>query len=68
MNKGQTWNESETYRDACTLRPVRRLTRTGLYNQTPTYHTNTAFTSDGEFLVFASARHGGSALFKAHLG
>lgn len=67
MKKGQTWNESSTYRDPLTLRPVRRITQTGLYNQTPTYHTNTAFTSDGEFMIFATARQGGSALMCCHL-
>lgn len=67
MNKGDTWNESESYRDPWTLRPVRRVTTTGLYNQTPTYHTNTAFSADGQHLIFASARNGGSALFRCDL-
>lgn len=66
-HKGECWNESETYRDPWTLRPVRRITSTGLYNQTHTYHTNTGFTDDGEYLIFGSARAGGSALFKAHV-
>ena len=65
--KGETWNESEVYRDALTLRQVRRLTRAGLYNQTPTYHTNVTFTADGEFLVFGSARVGGSVVIRAHV-
>jgi hypothetical protein len=50
-----------------TLRNVRKITQTGLYNQTPTYHTNTAFSADGDFSIFASARNGGSALFRCHL-
>ncbi len=58
--KGESWNESEVYRDSWTLRRVRRVTTAGLYNQTPTYHTNVAFSADGEFLVFGSARAGGS--------
>ncbi|HYF51656.1 MAG TPA: hypothetical protein VEJ63_19735 [Planctomycetota bacterium] len=64
--KGSTWNESEIYSDALTLRRVRRVTTRGYYNATPTYHTNTAFTSDGEFFVFASARGGRSAVFRCH--
>ena len=67
MHKGKTWNESTVYKDPWTLRSVRRVTQAGLYNQTPTYHTNTAFSADGEFLVFASARQGGSALFRCHI-
>ncbi len=65
--KGETWNESETYRDSWTLRTVRRVTTQGLYNQSPNYHTNIGFSADGEFLIFASAREGGSAVFKCHL-
>ena len=65
--KGETWNESETYRDARTLRQVRRVTTEGLYNITPTYHTNSAFTADGEFLLFRSARKGKSAVFSCHV-
>lgn len=65
--KGQTWNESEVYLDPVTLKRVRKVTRTGLYNQTPTYHTGTGWTADGEFVVFASARNGGSALFRCHV-
>ncbi len=65
--KGESWNESEVYKDPWTLREVRKITSRGLYNQTPTYHTNIAFTEDGEFLIFASARHGKSAVFKCHV-
>ena len=65
--KGDTWNESEVYKDPWTLREVRKITSNGLYNQTPTYHTNITFTSDGEYLIFASARYGKSAVFKAHV-
>ena len=66
-HKGETWNESKTYRDAWTLREVRQITTQGLYNQTPTYHTNVGFSEDGEYLVFASARDGMSAIFAAHV-
>ncbi len=65
--KGDTWNESEVYRDALTLREVRRVTTAGLYNQTPTYHTNIGFSADGEWLVFASSRDGKSAVFRCHV-
>lgn len=65
--KGETWNESEVYKDPWTLREVRRVTTQGLYNETPTYHTNTGFTEDGEFLIFASARNGKSAVFRCHV-
>jgi hypothetical protein len=63
--KGDTWNESETYRDAWTLRKVRRVTSAGLTNTTPTYHTNICFSEDGEFFIFASEREGTSAVFRA---
>jgi hypothetical protein len=65
--KGETWNESEAYRDAMTLRVVRQVTTAGLYNQTPTYHTNVGFTADGQFLIFASARGGESAIMCCHV-
>jgi hypothetical protein len=65
--KGETWNESEVYDDAMTLRLVRRITTGGLYNQTPTYHTGIAFSADGEFLVFGTAREGKSAVMRCHV-
>jgi hypothetical protein len=61
--KGDTWNESQTYRDAWTRRVIRQVTSAGCYNVTPTYHTGTAWTADGERFVFASGRAGKSALF-----
>jgi hypothetical protein len=64
--KGETWNESETYKDAWTLREVRRVTSMGLANTTPTYHTNICFSEDGEFFIFSSDRDGVSAIFRAH--
>ena len=72
IKKGDTWNESVEYRDPVTLRAVRRVTAAdnynGIwYNNTPTYHTNSAFTADGEFLVFASAREKRSAIYKCHV-
>lgn len=63
--KGDTWNESELGTDPVTLRPLRRLTSRGLYNQTPNYHTGSGFTHDGRWLVFATARGDGSAMCKA---
>ena len=65
--KGESWNESEVYLDPVTLREVRRITSLGHYNTTPTYHTNTGFSADGEHLIFASARHARSALFSCHV-
>ncbi len=65
--KGDTWNESEVYKDPWTLREVRRITTQGLYNQTPTYHTNITFTANGEFLIFASGRGGKSAVYRCHV-
>ncbi|MCF7853758.1 MAG: hypothetical protein K9N51_03090 [Candidatus Pacebacteria bacterium] len=64
--KGDSWNESVESPDPVTGHPVRRLTAAG-YNEKPTYHTNTAFTADGEFMVFVSGRGDCSALMKAHL-
>lgn len=64
--KGDTWNESSVASDPITGRPVRQLTAAGC-NEKPTYHTNIAFTADGELIVFASGRGGQSALMKAHL-
>jgi hypothetical protein len=64
--KGDSWNESAVAPDPVTGQPVRRLTAAG-YNEKPTYHTNTAFTADGEYLVFVSGRGGQSAVMKAHL-
>jgi len=64
MKPGYTWNESSTYKDPVTLRKVRRVTSRGLYNQTPTYHTNTAFTADGKYLIMATIRDGKSLILK----
>ena len=66
-HKGDTWNESSVYKDAHTGRSVRRLTTTGLWNEKPTYHTNTAFTADGEWLIFARAHEGRTAMMKCHV-
>jgi len=62
--KGDTWNESRVYRDGYTLRKVRQVTTAGCYNQTPTYHTNTAWTADGKTFCFHSGRDGRSAVFR----
>lgn len=64
--KGATWNESEVFSDPWTLRRKRRVTSTGFYNETPTYHTRTAWTADSEWFVFASARAGKSAIMRCH--
>lgn len=65
MKIGDIFNESSTFADAVTSKPTRRLSCQGLYNETPTYHLNAAFSKDSKYLVFASAREGGSALIKA---
>ena len=43
--KGDTWNESNTYRDPVSLRKVRKVTSAGSYNYHPAYHTWTAWTA-----------------------
>ncbi len=63
--KGDTWNESRTYLDAWTRRTIRQVTTAGCYNETPTYHTATAWTADGEQFVFRTGRSGQSALMVA---
>lgn len=65
--KGDTWNESSVHKDPHTGRNVRRLTTTGLWNEKPTYHTNTAFTADGESLIFARAHEGRTAMMTCHV-
>ncbi|MHB9025129.1 MAG: hypothetical protein ACYC7E_13310 [Armatimonadota bacterium] len=64
--KGDAWNESSVALDPVTGRMVRRLTVAGC-NEKPTYHTNTAFTADDEFLVFASGRAGRSDIYTVDL-
>ncbi|MCY3945048.1 MAG: oligogalacturonate lyase family protein [Anaerolineaceae bacterium] len=65
--KGEQWNESETWRDAWTLRACRRLTTLGEVNQTPNYHTNIGFTADSEFLVFWTLRENRGAFCKVEV-
>ncbi len=61
--KGTVFNESEWLTDSITGRKVLRLTRNRDFNQTPTYHINTAFSSDSKSLVFATwNKNGESAL------
>jgi Tol biopolymer transport system component len=67
LSKGSTWNESQVYRDAVTLRNVRQVTTDGFYNQTANYHTKSGFTADGEQLVLATARDGYSTLLRCHI-
>lgn len=65
--KGVTWNESETYRDTWTLRQVRRMTTQGTFNRGASYHTNTGFSADGEFMVFVSQRGSRGLLLRGHV-
>ena len=67
MNVGHTWNEAVAYADPLTGRLVRRLTSAGRINMTPTYHTHSGFTADGEFLAFVSVREGATYVLKAHV-
>ncbi len=67
MPKGETWNESEAYKDAWTLRECRRLTTLGEINQTPNYHTNIGFTADSETLVFWTKREDMGAVCKVQV-
>ena len=67
FSKGTSWNESEAYRDAISLRRGRRLTTWGECNVAPSYHTDTCFTSDGKHLVFGSQRGGLFAVCKAEV-
>ncbi len=64
--KGDCWNESEYYLDPITLRRVCRYTKTGLFNTTPTYHTNIAFTANSDYFVFVRGTEAArTAVFKA---
>lgn len=65
MQIGQTWNECQEFRDELTDRVVRRLTSRGRINQTPTYHTNSGFTANSRYLVFASVREGATWVIRA---
>ncbi len=65
--KGDTWNESEVYKDAWTLRECRRLTTLGEINQTPNYHTNIGFTADSAYLVFWTKREDQGAVCKVQV-
>lgn len=60
--KGDTWNESTTYRDPYTLRTVRKVTEGGSYNYHPAYHTLTAWSADGRRCVFRSGRRNHSTI------
>ena len=64
MEKGETFNESVEMADSATGRFTRRVTRAGMYNETPAYHLNTAFSADSRWLVMGTAREGGSAITK----
>ena len=53
---GFTFNESARHPDAATGRPTLRLTSTGQYNQTPTYHLGSAFSADSRYLLLVKER------------
>ena len=61
--KGDTWNESTTFRDPYSLRRVRKVTSGGTYNYHPAYHTLTAWTADGQRCIFKSGRRNHSSIF-----
>ncbi|MHC4563198.1 MAG: hypothetical protein ACYS8X_10555 [Planctomycetota bacterium] len=67
LTKGNTWNESETHKDALTGRLVRRITTAGDVNQKAPYHTRTTFTEDGEFMIFSTFRDGLHTVCRAHV-
>lgn len=67
MIKGRIWNESEAYQDPVTLRSVRRITTAGILNTVPSYHTNQAFSENGDEVLFITVRDGKSLLCKADL-
>lgn len=67
MNLGQPTRESVRESDPLTGRTILRLTSRGLINQTPTYHTNSGFTSDGEHLAFASIRDGATWVMRGDI-
>ncbi len=58
MKTGEKFNESNKFADQVTAKLTKKLTSRGLYNQTPTYHYNSAFTADSKYLVLATAREG----------
>lgn len=63
--KGTVFNESEWLTDSITGRKLLRLTKNRDFNQTPTYHIRTGFSSDSRYLIFASWNaNGQSALIK----
>ena len=65
LQPGTVWNESATFADSLTSRPTRRLTCSGLFNNTPTYHLNACFTRDSQRLIIGSYREDCSALLLA---
>jgi len=64
---GEIWNESRQYKDEITGRAIRRLSTQGRINQTPTYHTNSGFSTDGRYLVFISVRDGYTYVLRAEV-
>jgi hypothetical protein len=68
LKKGQVFNESEEFSDKLTGRASRRLTRFRRYNQQPTYHVNTCFSSDSRYMILTTDQDDGStALLRAEV-
>ncbi len=65
MHVGDRFSESVEMEDQLTGRYTRRLTTSGVINNTPTYHVNTAFTRDSRYLVFGRTNEDESLLLKA---
>ncbi len=61
--KGDTWNESTTYRDPVTGRTIRKVTSGGSFNYHSAYHTLTSWTADGTRCIFKSGRQNHSTIF-----
>jgi hypothetical protein len=62
---GDIFNESRTFADPVTGRLTRQITTNGQYNNTPTYHIDTAFTADSRTIVFRRDDADASYLMKA---
>lgn len=65
---GTVFNEAVWTADSVTGRKLLRLTQFRDFNQTPTYHINTCFSSDSKSMVFASwNKNGASALLSGNM-
>jgi len=66
--KGEEFNESFEFPDEATGRLTRRLTSNRQFNQKPTYHLNSGFSQDDQYLTFCTWNEGsGSALVRANI-